>query len=139
MRYAQDYDRIASQYANFYQDVLEFGVARYHDAMIKWDNPAWSVTALYMSFLTRFVDTHVVRKHGQKIAENLCEEALEYETLYWQTDNPKLVQKSLLQWDMSLKMRGINPGTAADLTVATLLALLMHQCLPVTSECEISC
>jgi triphosphoribosyl-dephospho-CoA synthase len=35
--------------------------------------------------------------------------------------NPKLVQKQLLDWDASLKARSINPGTSADLTVATLL------------------
>jgi triphosphoribosyl-dephospho-CoA synthase len=32
------------------------------------------------------------------------------------------MQKRLLEWDASLKARKINPGTSADLTVATLLA-----------------
>jgi triphosphoribosyl-dephospho-CoA synthase len=30
--------------------------------------------------------------------------------------------EGLLSWDAALKTRGINPGTSADLTVATLFA-----------------
>jgi triphosphoribosyl-dephospho-CoA synthase len=30
--------------------------------------------------------------------------------------------EGLLSWDAALKSRGINPGTSADLTVATLFA-----------------
>ncbi|MGZ8262370.1 MAG: triphosphoribosyl-dephospho-CoA synthase, partial [Methylotenera sp.] len=44
---------------------------------------------------------------------------------YWATDNPKLVQQKLLDWDKSLKIRNINPGTSADLTVACLLATFL--------------
>ena len=121
MQAAQDYDRIAWQYAHAFEDVLKFGAGRYQDAMMKWQNPAWATTALYLGLLTRHPDTHVVRKHGQAVADELLNEALEIEALHWQSDNPKLVQKHLLDWDASLKIRGINPGTSADLTVATLL------------------
>ena len=34
--------------------------------------------------------------------------------------------EGLLAWDAALKARGINPGTSADLTVATLFAELMR-------------
>jgi len=53
-------------------------------------------------------------------------EAQEVEASYWATDNPKLMQKKLLEWDTSLKMRRINPGTSADLTVACLLAAYLQ-------------
>ncbi len=119
---AQDTDRIAWQYTNSYQDVLLFGVARYAEAMHKWQNSAWATTALYLGFLSRNVDSHVKRKYGEAIAVSLMEEALEFEQMHWSADNPKLVQKYLLAWDVSLKQRSINPGTSADLTVATLLA-----------------
>lgn len=122
MESAQKQDRIAWQYANAYEDVLGFGVGRYSDAMSKWQNSAWATTALYLGMLTLNPDTHVIRKYGQTLADALSKEALDIETVYWQTDNPKLVQKLLLEWDESLKMRAVNPGTSADLTVATLLA-----------------
>lgn len=122
MQSAQDFDRIAWQYANTFNDVIILGMACYAKAMQKWQNPAWATTALYLGFLTQQPDTHVVRKHGQVLAVNLMEEAQAYANIYWETDNIKLVQKHLLSWDRLLKQRGINPGTSADLTVATLLA-----------------
>lgn len=126
MRTAQGYDRIAWQYANTYRDVMGFGVACYAKAMAKWQNPAWATTALYLGFLTRNPDTHVMRKHGEALAIALMAEAQEYADRYWVTDNIKLVQKDLLGWDASLKLRDINPGTSADLTVATLLATYLQ-------------
>jgi triphosphoribosyl-dephospho-CoA synthase len=36
----------------------------------------------------------------------------------------------LLRWDAALKQRGINPGTSADLTVATLFAHRLRSILP---------
>lgn len=122
MQTAQDNDRIAWQYANSYQDVIEFGVTRYVAAMEKWQNSAWATTALYLGLLTRNPDTHIIRKYGKGLARELSQDALAFEAIYWETDNPKLVQKKLLAWDALLKARGINPGTSADLTVATLLA-----------------
>lgn len=122
MKLAQFKDRIAWNYANQFTDVLWFGVNRYRDAMTRWDNPAWAATALYLGFLSGQPDTHIVRKYGEAVARSVMQEAAEYELKYWQTDNPKLIQQSLLLWDKSLKQRAINPGTSADLVVATLLA-----------------
>jgi triphosphoribosyl-dephospho-CoA synthase len=121
MRAAQDRDRIAWQYANDFKDVLEFGVSCYADAMMQWQNPAWSATALYLAFLAHYPDTHIVRKYGESFAESIRLEAAEFERMHITAENPKLVQKKLLDWDSSLKQRSINPGTSADLTVATLL------------------
>jgi len=122
MRSAQDKDRISWQYANYFQDIVDFGVNLYADALLKWENAAWATTALYLGFLTRYADTHVLRKHGEQMANLLMQEAKEMESNYWATHSPKLMQKQLLVWDASLKARKINPGTSADLTVATLLA-----------------
>ena len=52
-------------------------------------------------------------------------EAKEIEIFFLQADNPARMQKKLIDWDASLKKRKINPGTSADLTVATLLASLL--------------
>jgi triphosphoribosyl-dephospho-CoA synthase len=122
MRSAQDKDRISWQYANAFQDVVSFGINLYADALLKWENPAWATTGLYLGFLTSVADTHVQRKHGTDVAHALMQEAKVIESNYWATHNPKLMQKQLLAWDASLKARKINPGTSADLTVATLLA-----------------
>lgn len=122
MRLAQFKDRIAWNYANAYSDIMWFGVNRYRDAMLKWHKPAWATTALYLGLLSGQPDTHILRKFGEATARAVMQEASDLELLYWQTENPKLAQKPLLNWDVSLKQRGINPGTSADFVVATLLA-----------------
>ncbi|MSP85900.1 MAG: triphosphoribosyl-dephospho-CoA synthase [Methylotenera sp.] len=121
MRSAQTKDRIAWQYAHDFSDIFDFGLARYAEAMAKWQNQAWATTALYLGFLTRQLDSHIVRKYGESLAIAVRNEARDIEVEYWATNNPKLMQKKLLAWDVSLKQRDINPGTSADLTVASLL------------------
>jgi triphosphoribosyl-dephospho-CoA synthase len=126
MHSAQDRDRIAWQYANDFSDILGFGLTRYGEAMAKWQNQVWATAALYIGFMANQLDTHVVRKYGDALATSVMNEAQEVEASYWATDNPKLMQKKLLEWDTSLKMRRINPGTSADLTVACLMAAYLQ-------------
>jgi len=49
-------------------------------------------------------------------------EAKSHYVAFQKHTNPKLYLKALLTFDAQLKTAGINPGTSADLTVATLLA-----------------
>ena len=125
MCHAADKDRIAWQYTHSYQDIFEFGLKRYNQSMIRWQNPAWAATALYLGFLTRNLDTHIVRKYDKTLAAGVMMEAQGFEAVFLAAENPKLVQKELLDWDASLKKRNINPGTSADLTVASLLTTLI--------------
>ena len=125
MCFAADKDRIAWQYAHSYQDIFEFGLQRYNQSMIRWQNPAWAATVLYLGFLARNLDTHIVRKYDKTLAAGVMMEAQGFEAVFLAVENPKLAQKKLLDWDSSLKKRNINPGTSADLTVATLLTALI--------------
>lgn len=126
MRSAQHMDRIAWQYANQFADIVGMGINCYKDAWIKWQNEAWATSALYLNFLGKYPDTHIVRKYGESVAEEVRIEAYEFEAEFKSAENPKKVQKSLMIWDASLKKRGINPGTSADLTVASLLAYRLN-------------
>lgn len=125
MSAAQHQDRIAWQYANGFSDILGFGLQRYNESMAKWQNQAWATTAVYLGFVSRQLDTHIVRKYGKLFAEAVVIEAQAMEAAHRLAENPKLIQKKLLEWDASLKARNINPGTSADLTVATLLTKLL--------------
>lgn len=122
MRSAQHQDRIAWQYANAFLDILGLGVRRYNEAVAKWHNAAYATTALYLGFLTHQLDTHIIRKHGTGLAMAVMAEAQVMEAEFSASENPKLMQKKLMNWDASLKSRDLNPGTSADLTVASLLA-----------------
>lgn len=123
MREAQLRDRIAWQYANGFADVFDIGAVRYRETLQRWGRPAWAATAVYMGFLSRFGDTHVARKHGEAVALGLREEAGVHEQVLLALENPKTYQRDLLHFDADLKARGLNPGTSADLTVASLLVV----------------
>ena len=130
---AADRDFIAWQYANNYDTIFCDALPRFLTAKQVWQDQAkvnsevWAATAVYLAFLARHPDSHIVRKHGIGIAQAVCLEAQSIEADYAKTDNPKLMQARLLEWDASLKRRDINPGTSADLTVATLLAYQLQQ------------
>lgn len=123
MRAAADRDLIAQQYANGYQDIFNLGVTTYQYYLAKWERPAWAVTATYLAFLTELEDSHIVRKYGNQVAKAIQQEAKKHFQSFTSQENPKLYQATLLAWDADLKKRGINPGTSADLTVATLFAI----------------
>jgi len=52
----------------------------------------------------------------------VCQTAMKVDALMWSAQEPADLFAELLAWDAVLKARGINPGTTADLTVATLFA-----------------
>jgi triphosphoribosyl-dephospho-CoA synthase len=120
MQEAASRDFIAYQYASGFADICEFGLQRYREAMVRWDSETWAVTAVYLGWLARQSDTHVVRKYGDAFAEALRVEATVHERQFMVCANPKNYMGELLRWDARLKRDSINPGTSADLTVATL-------------------
>ncbi len=124
MQAAQSYDTIALQYATDFAAIFDVGLAIFNATLQRWERPAWATTAVYLAFLSHFADSHIARKFGTELALKIQQEAQDHYQAFIALENPKLYMPSLLQWDASLKARGINPGTSADLTVASLL--LVH-------------
>lgn len=124
---AQERDRIAWQYAHDYADIFDFGLPRWHALLARWERPAWAATGVYLGYLAHHADTHVCRKFGPEVAEAVRAEAEMHERLFMAMENPKHYQRPLLDYDAALKAGGINPGTSADLTVATLLAARLEK------------
>lgn len=123
MREASQRDRIAFQYDSGFADIFELGLKRYRECASLWKHQPWATTAVYLGFLARFEDSHIARKHGADVARQICGEAAVYEAALLGCGDPENCQRALLEFDNSLKARGINPGTSADLTVATLLVV----------------
>jgi triphosphoribosyl-dephospho-CoA synthase len=122
---ASEYDYIAKQYANNYQELF-LGLQHYQHLLQRWQRPAWATTGLYLHFLASYPDSHVVRKYGVEVAEEVKMRAVEHESVFLACDNPKTYMPELLQWDADLKSQAINPGTSADMTVAV---ILLSNCL----------
>ncbi|TCT04716.1 triphosphoribosyl-dephospho-CoA synthase [Aquabacter spiritensis] len=118
MALAADRDRVALQYACAFTDVFARGVPVAQREQAAGRAPAQEV---YLAFLRAFPDSHVARKHGPAVALALREEA---EAVCVEAEHlpPAARHARLLAFDAALKARGLNPGTSADLTVASLLA-----------------
>jgi len=117
MALAAERDRIARQYAEDYADVFAIGVARLDAERRRGTDREWAASHVYMDFLAAFPDSHLARKHGAAVAESVRAEAA---TLAGMPAHTR--PSALLAFDEKLKRGGLNPGTSADLTVASLLA-----------------
>ena len=79
-----------------------------------------AVQRLYLALLGRFADTHIVRIHGESVAHIVMTAAQAWQALA-QGGRELDTDPEFAAWDAALKVQRINPGTTADLTVATLL------------------
>jgi triphosphoribosyl-dephospho-CoA synthase len=127
MTLAQDRDLVARQYANYFADIFELGLPTFNRYFALWDWPAWATTSVYLTFMKTFPDSHIARKFGIACAQQIQGEAAQIYHEFVTASNPKTLQAKLLKWDASLKARGINPGTSADLTVATILVVELEK------------
>jgi triphosphoribosyl-dephospho-CoA synthase len=122
MRVAEGYDRIALNYAHDFADVFDLGLPRLAEAARHgWPAP-FATTFLYLGFLGGAPDTLIQRKFGAAQAIEVQTEARALIEALGQCDDPDALTPRLLRFDQALKARGLNPGTSADLTVATLFA-----------------
>ncbi|MCD2181523.1 triphosphoribosyl-dephospho-CoA synthase [Rhizobium sp. GN54] len=120
MGMAADRDMIARQYTTGFADIFAGGLSAWQAATDRGENGMWPTVFVYLHFLSTFPDSHVGRKFGGELA---CAIRSEAETIRRKVaDEPSLSGREavLLDFDRRLKDRGINPGTSADLTVATL-------------------
>ena len=135
MREAEDRDRVARQYARRFEDVFDLRLATLARSRARWPG-VQAVVALHLACLARFRDSHLERKLGIVAAEGVRREALRLVEGLELSKSPEMNVEELAHFDRSLKRRGINPGTSADLTVATLLAgnLLHGRGIPVAAR-----
>lgn len=127
MRLAAARDSIAAQYANGFTDVFALGLPTLYAARRRWHSLAWACVACHLRFMVEMPDTHVARKHGTVRAERLQEQAREVESALKACENPRRLTDLLQAFDRELKSGGVNPGTSADLTVASVAALLLTE------------
>lgn len=129
MQQAAPRDRVARQYASAFEDVFEIGIRAWRTALARRGQQDWAAVEVYLAFLSRFPDSHVARKYGIESARSVSAEARVYAERLAGCDDAPALGPALLEWDAALKARGINPGTSADLTVATLFAARVEDML----------
>jgi triphosphoribosyl-dephospho-CoA synthase len=126
MQLAKDYDRIAFNYAFFYQDIYELAIPSYHDAALQWEDERLATVAVFVALLSRIPDTHVGRKFGRRYT-GMIQERMAKLAGQLKTSNFEQLLPQIWEVDAEFKRVGINPGTTADLTVAALLAVRLER------------
>ncbi|MGJ0427075.1 triphosphoribosyl-dephospho-CoA synthase [Methylocystis sp.] len=121
MRAAADRDRIAWQYANGFADIFDLGLETLAEARARGADAALATLAVYAAFLAAFPDSHIARKYGAA-AEAVRGEAARFEKSLKNAKSREAAFELALDFDRTLKQRGLNPGTSADLTVGVLFA-----------------
>ncbi len=122
MHEAASRDRIARQYTNVYSDVFEIGLPRLREGRARWNGEEQAVTTAFMGFLAAFPDSHVLRKYGAASSEAVLIQAAACQAELDRCADWAAARPHLEQLDDAFKAARINPGTSADLTVATCLA-----------------
>lgn len=120
MALAADRDAIARQYVTGYADLFALGVPVLAGEPLARQR----IEDAYLAFLATLPDSHIARKFGLEQAEAVRMEAA---ALRGRLNglSPAERHDALLAYDAALKARGLNPGTSADLTVASIFAALM--------------
>ena len=127
MKIASNRDRIARQYINNYKDVFEIMVLRYNFWLNRWADQKWAATAVYVDFLSQFPDSHIERKYGNQFTDFVSVSMKNVNAELSSADRPEQILPMLYDIDTKFKSNGVNPGTTADLTVATLLTVELMQ------------
>jgi triphosphoribosyl-dephospho-CoA synthase len=120
MTLAAGRDRIATEYAQGYREIFDFALPLLRHRLVH-DVLTQATSLLFLALLARTVDSHLLRKFGDTTAQTVTRVAAEFLQRFEREDHSEL-RNELLLWDQALKERGWNPGTCADLTVATLFA-----------------
>jgi triphosphoribosyl-dephospho-CoA synthase len=122
MRAAEADDRIAWNYTHGFADIFALGLPSLEEGRKRWNERPWAVTGVYLGFLVAFPDTLIQRKFGAAAAAAVCKEAADMQRRLAESESPGPMAAALMDFDRALKDSGLNPGTSADLTVATLFA-----------------
>jgi triphosphoribosyl-dephospho-CoA synthase len=130
MAEAADRDRVAQQYVTDFADVFELGEPLLVAALASSADRRLATLVTYLGFLAAFPDSHIVRKYGLTVAAQTREQARPLAAMARKASRLEDVLANVLIWDAELKKANVNPGTSADLTVATLFAHRLRSILP---------
>jgi triphosphoribosyl-dephospho-CoA synthase len=125
MRLAADWDGIAQEYATDFSVTFETGVPALDRALR--DKLSWSdaIVETFLTILARAPDTHVIRRGGAVLAEEVSGRA----RAALEAGGVRSAAGRQVIHDMDLALRDArhtaNPGTTADLTAAATFVVLL--------------
>jgi len=121
MQEAADRDLVARQYVSGFSEIWECGLPWLREFLARWNSVEWATVGCYLRFLAEYPDSHIQRKFGAGVARQIREQSADVLKRFEKKKDPGSAVSMLLEYDRELKDTGMNPGTSADLTAASLL------------------
>lgn len=127
MQIASPKDRIALQYSNGFKDIFDFSVLQYNRAFVLSGESSRAALSVFAELLAKFPDSHIERKFGSQYSEWIAAEMASLSEALNNAGTLDELMPMLHRLDQTFKTKRINPGTTADLTVATLLVVFLEK------------
>ncbi len=127
MQLSADKDRIGYQYISTFSDIFEHNLSVYRKYLQKWGSQEWATTAVFLSQWLRVPDSLIIRKKGLLKACVISDMIAPLANQVLASRDPTDHISGLLSLDSELKAVGINPGTTADITVATVFVAMLDR------------
>mgnify|MGYP000078343791 CR=1 FL=1 len=121
MKLASKRDSVALQYSNNFKEVFKLGFTTIKNFDKRWNSVKWSTVSCYLTFMASIRDSHIERKYGREIAEQIRIKSGIIVEKFNNSLDPEATIELLQGFDRELKTQNYNPGTNADLTAASLL------------------
>ena len=120
MNYASSYDYIALQYKESFDNIINNLAPKWREYFKNFNSDENATTALFLDLISVVPDSLIARKYGIDKAKEVSSKFLELSKEYSCSKNPNSLNNQLLLMDSELKIQGLNPGTTADVVVASI-------------------
>ena len=121
MKLASKRDSVALQYLNNFNEVFKLGFTTIKNFDKRWNSVKWATVSCYLTFMASIRDSHIERKYGSEISEQIRIKSGIIVEKFNNSLDPEASIRLLQDFDRELKAENYNPGTSADLTAASLL------------------
>ena len=121
MGHSSSYDRISYQYNHNFIDILNFIVPRITFHLKNSHSLDISLSLTFLEIMSKIPDSHISRKLGDKIAKKTSNHANDLLKILDKESSHEYLTNQLSKLDYEYKKKGINPGTTADLLLASLM------------------
>jgi triphosphoribosyl-dephospho-CoA synthase len=119
MREAAERDQIAQLYTTGYNALLYEALPIWRKAYRNWGSDHWAMTAVFLNRLATTPDSLIARKFGVEASAAVTTAARPLWLSMESARDPEIMRAPLMAWDVDLKEKKLNPGTTADVSVAT--------------------
>ena len=128
---ASDKDLIARQYVSDFREIFDFTILEYNEKSDLNHDLAHIAVLLYTKFLEKYPDSHIQRKFGAIYNTEISEKMSVMHQML-QSGHFSHYMQELHELDAWFKTNKINPGTTADLIVATFVTVFLEQLIRIS-------